>query len=636
MKLNNIGNYNSIDDYVKAKLDRFSKSDRSFSTLFEEMFSESENVMFEKSTGYRIEKTTYGEAKKAALSKAGALFPMLAGADKNSVVGIYMDNSLDWIITFWAVLACGMNPLLMNRRLDRETLETTLKELNAVLVITDSESFSVKTVNCSEIGFEEGFVLSEFGSEFLVMSSGTSSNVKVCGYSPKEVYCQIMDSADIIKKCAEMKKHYDGELKLLTFLPFYHIFGLVAVYIWFAFFQRTFVYLADMSPDTVLNTIRRHKVTHIFAVPLFWEKVYASALAEIKSRGDDVYKKFCKGMKISEKIGDVPVAGKAFAKAAFRDVREGLFGESICFLISGGSEIRPEVLSFFNGIGYHLANGYGMTEIGITSVELSNKKKIRNAAFVGEPMSSIEYKIGDEGELWCRGGATAKYIIEKGVRKDNDGNWFNTRDMAEKVGSRYLILGRKDDLVITPTGENLNPNLIEGKIGYPACLIYDSEAARAVLLISVSRFASAEALREITENVQQRLSELKLSGQIGKIAFLGEPLMREDEFKLNRSRIRKDYLAGNLNLLTPETARKPEEDDEISEKIKSFFLAASGAEDTVIYGDTDFFSDLGGTSLDYFAMCREIQNEFGITVSQGTDTSMTKVSEFCEYIRSRT
>ena len=32
------------------------------------------------------------------------------------------------------------------------------------------------------------------------------------------------------------------------FLPLYHIFGLVAVFLWYAFFGATFVFLSDMAP----------------------------------------------------------------------------------------------------------------------------------------------------------------------------------------------------------------------------------------------------------------------------------------------------------------------------------------------------------------------------------------------------
>ena len=169
-------------------------------------------------------------------------------------------------------------------------------------------------------------------------------------------------------------------------MPFYHVFGLIAVYIWFAFFSRAFVQLNDLSPQTIVNTIKRHKVTHIFAVPLFWETVYDQAIKTIKSRGDKTYQKFLKGMQLSRKLGSAPLLGNAFTKAAFREVRENLFGESICFLITGGSAIRPEVIEFFNAIGYRLADGYGMTEtspvLTVLSPEPSSGRTINSPSAV--------------------------------------------------------------------------------------------------------------------------------------------------------------------------------------------------------------------------------------------------------------
>ena len=70
-------------------------------------------------------------------------------------------------------------------------------------------------------------------------------------------------------------------MKLLMFLPLFHIFGLVASYFWFAFFGRTFVFLSDYSPNTILSTIRRHKVTHLFAVPLLWDTLAKEIKKEV-------------------------------------------------------------------------------------------------------------------------------------------------------------------------------------------------------------------------------------------------------------------------------------------------------------------------------------------------------------------
>ena len=71
------------------------------------------------------------------------------------------------------------------------------------------------------------------------------------------------------------------QLKQLAFLPFYHVFGLFAVYFWFTFFGRTLVFLRDYSADTILKTCRRHQVTHIFAVPMLWHTIEKQVRAEV-------------------------------------------------------------------------------------------------------------------------------------------------------------------------------------------------------------------------------------------------------------------------------------------------------------------------------------------------------------------
>lgn len=156
------------------------------------------------------------------------------------------------------------------------------------------------------------------------MSSNTSSHLKICSYTGEQFYYQVKDSSYIIKESMSIKKHYNGELKLLTFLPFYHIFGLVAVYTWFCFFSRTLVLLKDFNPKTILNTVIEHKVTHIFAVPLFWEKIYKTAIEKIKERGEKTYKKFQKGLGISKILGNSSITHGLFAKGAFKELRENI------------------------------------------------------------------------------------------------------------------------------------------------------------------------------------------------------------------------------------------------------------------------------------------------------------------------
>ena len=636
MDIHNLGGYNSIDAFVEAKLSRYSASKRDFSALFELMFSEGENVMFEESRGYRIAKTTYAQAKQDILRKAATLRALLGGAEHNSAVGIYMENSLDWIENFWAVLRAGFKPLLMNMRLDDGTLEYALKVCKAAAVISDGKEFSVRTVKASDIASADTEIDGgEFGTEIFVMSSGTSENVKICAYTAEEFYWQIKGSYSIIKKCAKVKEHYEGELKLLTFLPFYHIFGLVAVYIWFAFFSRTFVRLNDMQPSTITNTIKRHKVTHVFAVPLFWEKVYEQAVRTIKERGEDTYKKFEKGMRLSRKLGGASLLGEKFSKLAFKEVRENMFGESIKFMITGGSYISPEILEFFNAIGYRLADGYGMTEIGITSVELSADRRVLNTCSVGKPMTYAEYTINEKGELLVRGRVIAKYIIENGRKTVTDKTkWFNTHDLAECVDGKYRILGRADDLIVAANGENLNPNLVEPQLRIGGvngvCLMTADKTP--TLVISVNRYIGAAQLKTLDGRVKDKLAKLQLTGQIGKIVYVSDKLLQGSEFKLNRKRIAADYMNHRLHVLDPGAPLSEEPEDELMARLRGLIAAALEKDITEVSPEADFFADLGATSLDYFAVIAKLQDEFELPFPQGEETLNT-AKRMYDYIR---
>lgn len=642
MKYNNLGNYSNINTFVESKLHQLQSMKPDFTSLFSLMFSEQTNILFERSNGYRIEKTTYGEAYHRILRLSNSFKKQTSNLPYNSVIGLYMDNSLSWILAFWMILKSGYRPLLMNLRLSDATLAEALASCNVQLVVSDGKQFSVPTIVFNDISelTDVPSIDCPFGSEILVMSSGTSDHLKICAYSAEEFVYQIEDSYHIICQCQQIKRHYEGELKLLTFLPFYHIFGLVAVYIWFSFFSRTFVQLNDFSPQTVLNTIRRHRVTHIFAVPMFWNRVYSQAIKTIHDRGEQTEKKFLKGLAIAQKLGDVPLIGHLFCQTAFREVRENLFGDSICFMITGGSEIREEVLQFFNSIGYHLANGYGMTEIGITSVELSAKKKIRNSGFVGKPLSSVEYSINPSGELLVRGRSIAKYILEDGNITTRD-DWFNTHDLAECVHGHYRILGRKDDLIISSSGENLNPNLIEPQLDIAGvrelCLIGLRESDRIVpcLIASVDKMTTEEEANAILSALKNRLLELKLSSSIGKILLTSDPLIGSSEFKLNRSHIARDCQSGKLAVLDPVAFRRTDNDpdDELMNYLKELFAVALGKNTKDISSQADFFLDEGGTSLDYFAIISKIQEDYSIAFPTAADRSLNSIQELYNYIK---
>lgn len=638
MKLDNICGFRNINAYIRWKLEQYTKEEsKDFATLFRFMFSEKENIMAENSDGFRIKKVTYGECEKKILDLAPRLSDALKDVPHGSLVGLYMANSLQWLQVFWGILACGYKPLLMNTRIADETLNELLTEHNVGAVISDGKTFVSPTFMADELFIREipeAPFTPSWENEIVFMSSGTTAKSKLCVYNGENFYYQVCDSYYIVEH-STIAKHYNGQLKLLTLLPFYHVFGFIAVYLWFGFFSRTFVFLKDLHPQTLLNTIKKHKVTHIFAVPLVWDTVYKEALKKIHARGEKTEKKFFKALKLANATGG---AGTKFAKKAFKEVRDNLFGDSIQFMISGGSIIRPEVLAFFNGVGYHLANGYGMTEIGITSVELSNKKKMLNSATIGKPFLHTQYKISEKGELLIKSPTRAAKIIRGGeVEISNYDEWFNSHDLIEEKGKRYFISGRKDDLIVCRNGENLNPVLVESRLKTVGvaeiCLFADTEKSP-VLLVGLAGICGAEKLQTIATGIRAALQREHLQDEIQTIAFTSDPLMDANDFKISRKKIAKKYASGEFKLLKPETAQQDVENfqTELEKEICCCFAEALGKSVEEIPTTADFFSDLSGSSLDYFTLTDLLKNRYGVDVAKGEGESLFSVKEVCEFI----
>ena len=626
----------TLKEFIAAKLARYEKEEKNMQTLFRYMFAQSDYPMAEKSDGYRIKTVTYGECRDGVFAIVPILKEKLASLKEGSLVGLYMQNSIEWIQFFWAILASGFRPLLMNTRMNEQTLESVLSTYGVGAVISDGKTFSVQTLQASDVlscVTDERAKIEDlnFENEVVFMSSGTTDNVKLCVYREKNFYHQIADSERIITDCPLITTHVDGRLKLLALLPFYHIFGFTAVYMWFGFFARTFVFLKDMSAKTVAATVKKHKVTHIFAVPMVWEGIQKAVLHSLRSQSEKDRKKVEKGLTTASTD-----MGRKLAYSAFAPLREKIFGDSVKFMISGGSAISGETIKFFNSIGYHLCNGYGMTEIGVTSVELSDKIKILSSATVGKPIGTIEYKISEDGKLLVRGKSIARKIITANGEIVNDYDaWFNTEDLAREEDGRYFIDGRADDLVVCNNGENLNPTLAEKYFEIDGveqnCII--SSGGKVVLIASAPKCYTKEKVEFIRSSLQNAAAQNGLSGQIEKIVVTSASLTEENDFKISRKKIAKKYANGGFEEIKCDDVDFENALTDLEKEIQKIFADALKKEQSSVGVDCDFFTDLGGTSLDYFELADVVKSNYGVNLPVEGGVSLVTVRQICAFVK---
>lgn len=605
-----------VNKIAKERYNLLNNSNKDFKSIFEIMFKDEKNILVETNDGFRIYKRTYEEIKYEVLNKAysiNKLYPDL----KNEYIGISVDSSIEWIICFWAILASNNKPYLINHRHPKNLSNSILSSLNAKYVLGVKMDYDAILIDYFSLKYEApknyDFI---FENEIALSTSATTLKEKIVFYNGEELSNLILNCKGILKNNKQIKKHYKDQLKLLVFLPLYHIFGLVAVYLWFSFFGRTLVFLNDYLPDTIIKTIKKHEVTHIFAVPLFWNTIEKEILKEVNKNNKE--KKFEKGLNLSIKLQKLmPSLGMKLSRKLMREVNDNLFGKSIKFMISGGGYIKDSTLRLFNGLGYPLNNGYGMSEVGITSVELSKKITDRLKNSIGKPFDSIEYKIEDN-ELLIKGKSIShKYMIEKKLYTISNDEFFHSSDIAKLEDGRYYILGRKDDLFIGPNGENINPDLIEKQINLDdiinlSVINYNDELS---LIIQVNEFKKNNDLININNNVINELNKINSSIRPTKYYFTFNPLCAPTAIKVSRQYVLNKLKLNEIKLFNIEDIRSIEEkyNPKTLEKVIEIIKAETNNDN--INKDSNLFFDLGINSLEYFSIMSNINNEFNINLS---------------------
>ena len=234
------------------------------------------------------------------------------------------------------------------------------------------------------------------------------------------------------------------------------------------------------------------------------------------------------------------------------------------------------------------------------------------------------------------GSSSASEIYEGGALREKT-EWFNTHDLAEYKNGRYYISGRVDDLIISPNGENLNPLLAESAISADGvkgvCLIPGENGSLPVLLASVGAYITPARAKIVTAQLNQKLASLNLKSQVGKIELIGEEFIRGDEFKLNRRRIASDYRSGKLKIVSFEGKPDDGEWDELTLKIRSLFASALNINADEISLGGDFFSDFGGTSIDYFAFAAAFAREFSLPTETVISANLHTIEAAAAFVR---
>ncbi len=629
--------------FLRRNGEALSASKKDMRSIFDIMFTAAEhNILCEGNDGFRMYRYTYGEMRARIVKAAAALYARIGATHR--YVALELDNGPDWIVAFWAILMSGNKPYLVNLRYPVSLTESILKTLDIRYNLCDKTSeLSPEAIAVSSLTGDHPAVPDDvFENEIAFSSSATSMNEVICFYTGYQVAEQILNFGSIVKENPRIAGHYKGYLKQLAFLPFYHVFGLFAVYFWFTFFGRTLVFLRDYAADTILKTCRRHEVTHIFAVPMLWHTVEQQVWAAVKEQGEKKQKALENGIKWMTHLQNVcPSLGATIAKRVTHEVCDKLFGRSVMFCINGGSYLRDSAMALFNGIGYCMHNGYGMSEIGITSVELRKTPKDRNRNSVGHPFDSVEYRLNENGILEVKGRSLCTKKLINGEEVKVDG-WFHTGDYMTCTDGHYYILGRQGDMVIGESGENINPDTIEKlfRINGAAALSVlglDGENGQELsIVVQISPYAGEDAVNKIKNEIYAINGTLSPTMAIQKFYFTKDEMMPPAAVKISRKQLLKKIADGDITLIPfSELEIVSTTEETMSPLLADICGIVAGVLDIApdkVTPTSHIFFDLGATSIQYFSILTALAEHFSLSSYDKSDHYRYTPKEICEYI----
>lgn len=254
-----------------------------------------------------------------------------------------------------------------------------------------------------------------------------------------------------------------------SYLPYCHVAERISG-LYNRLYSGTSAYFVD-EPARLWDYILELKPRMFPSLPRFFEKVHARIVSDMESSSVKERGLFSEVLALGRKISslraekaDIPenLQQQYDAKAQPVIARvKGYFGGRIEFATSGGAPLPREIAEFFDAFGIPILQAYGLTENLCVAFNRTDNYKFGT---VGPPMPGCLVNIADDGEILVK-----SEMMFGGYYKEPDqtaevfrDGWLLTGDLGEQDGDGFLkITGRKKELIVTSTGKNVAPALIE-------------------------------------------------------------------------------------------------------------------------------------------------------------------------------
>ena len=284
----------------------------------------------------------------------------------------------------------------------------------------------------------------------------------------------------------------------------------------------------------------------MFGVPRVWEKIHAGVQAALAA-DPDKEKAVREAVEMAGPIREKMTWGTASTEeietygfldaVAFSTIR-GLVGlDQLIAAISGAAPIPAGLIAWFRTIGVPLSEIYGLSE---TTGPMTWEPYKVKPGYVGRPCPGVEVRLGDDGEVLCRGGNVFRGYLnhpdQTAAVLDADG-WFHSGDIGDVDDDGYLK-------IIPLVGQACA--IGDGRPFVSALVVLDPDVAPAWAAQHGIPFTTLHALAvepavvaAIETDVAQVMAEFNNAERVKKVRVLWEEWLPDTDLLTPTSKLKR-------------------------------------------------------------------------------------------------
>jgi long-chain acyl-CoA synthetase len=429
----------------------------------------------------RKEQYTYADLRELATRVAGFLASQ--GIKHGDRVMLVSHNAPEWGMTYFGVLKTGATcipcdpdsstaeiltfagagnaaGIVVSARVDEEhpDLREQLTEQGSTKVWTFEELFSLPDEQVEEerLSILPQRVQAQTVAS-LIFTSGTTGQPKGVMLSHRNLTSMV----SMLSSVFDMSTR-DG---VLSVLPLHHTFEFSTGFLTPLSRGAQITYLPELTSDALARAIKNGHVTGMVGVPALWELLHRRIKNRLYERSEWIGKTADNLISMNAWLRDNTPFN--LGQVLFYPIHEGLGGR-IRYFVSGGSALSEKIQRDFQGLGFTILEGYGLTEASpVLTVTRPENRMLTGS--VGKPLPGVEVRIADPdpagvGEVVARGPNVmlGYYEDESATRKTLIDRWLYTGDLGrvDDDGNLYLV-GRSKEIIVDTNGKNVYPDELE-------------------------------------------------------------------------------------------------------------------------------------------------------------------------------